>query len=396
MPSLPILDVAIGLIFIYLTLSLAVTATNEMMAALFRRRAWMLRKAIDNLLVDPALRDRFMAHPLIRSLYTPSGRVFSLPGLNKLRAPGPSYIPSRTFAAVVLSSMPAPAPTTAAGAASPGFPESGSTPTRDTLALLRRESNGDADELKANVEVWFNDSMERVSGWYKRRTQMFSLFWAVVLTIGTNADTIVIARALWSDPSLRQAVVQKAERVDRNRVGDAAEDDAVPPPSLPPDQQADADFAGAKEEREAAIQDLDELQLPLGWDEPVAANASEDAEIVSGLRLVKEDATDDWPGPIWPIWDRADWQRWIVALDQHLLGWLISIMAISLGAPFWFDMLNKVVSIRSSGKAPEEEQKAPRKVPTPREPGQPPASTTVVAVPVPGLRPSTGIDLTPP
>ena len=39
------------------------------------------------------------------------------------------------------------------------------------------------------------------------------------------------------------------------------------------------------------------------------------------------------------------------------LGWLITAFAVSLGAPFWFDLLNKFMNIRSAGKAPDEKQK---------------------------------------
>jgi hypothetical protein len=53
-----------------------------------------------------------------------------------------------------------------------------------------------------------------------------------------------------------------------------------------------------------------------------------------------------------------------------LLGWLITAAAASLGAPFWFDMLKRVVSVRSAGKAPEERPLSPKEVPQPREPGQ--------------------------
>jgi hypothetical protein len=58
--------------------------------------------------------------------------------------------------------------------------------------------------------------------------------------------------------------------------------------------------------------------------------------------------------------------------DQWLtmiLGWLITAFAVSLGAPFWFDLLNKFINVRASGKAPEEEPKAPKEVPVPKEPG---------------------------
>jgi hypothetical protein len=52
-----------------------------------------------------------------------------------------------------------------------------------------------------------------------------------------------------------------------------------------------------------------------------------------------------------------------------LLGWLITAFAVSLGAPFWFDLLNKFVNVRASGKPPEEKPKEPKEIPKPKEPG---------------------------
>lgn len=353
--GLQILDVVIGLFFGYLVLSLAVTAANELAAAWFRRRAWMLRRGVLNLLGDAELTGRFYAHPLIRSLA--HGRR------------GPSYIPSRTFAMVLLDLV---APR---GADVPARGEA-TGPLEQTLALLWHESGGDRDRFRQHVEIWFNDSMERVSGWYKRRTQVFLLIWAAVLTVGTNADTLVIARALWRDTALRQAVVASAERylAEETRpvvagVGavPVSAADAAPIPPLPPDQQADVDFEQASARYDAAMADLAELQLPIGWDDPSAPATDEDDLVEPSFRLVRADATDDWPGAIWAPGGLG---RWLRALDAHLLGWLMTMLAISLGAPFWFDTLNRVVAIRSSGRAPEEKPRPPKEVPRPKEPGQ--------------------------
>ena len=55
---------------------------------------------------------------------------------------------------------------------------------------------------------------------------------------------------------------------------------------------------------------------------------------------------------------------------SRIVGWLLTIIAVSLGAPFWFDLLNRFITIRASGKAPEEAPKAPKDVPAPLEPGE--------------------------
>jgi len=86
-----ILDTAIGLIFVYLVISLIVSAANELLAAVFRLRAQNLFLGIRELLQDPSatgLVSRFYEHPLIEALAAQDKK--------------PSYIPSRTFALTLL------------------------------------------------------------------------------------------------------------------------------------------------------------------------------------------------------------------------------------------------------------------------------------------------------
>ena len=355
--GMEILEVAIGLFFGYLVLSLAVTAANEMSATWFRRRAWMLRKGISNLVDDDELAQRLYEHPLIRSLSSGPGLLSRVPMLRQLVGRGPSYVRSRTFAMALLDIM---------------EDESANQPkastVQRTLALLRKEAGNDPDKFRANIETWFNDSMERVSGWYKRRTQVLLLIWAAVVTVATNADTLVIAQALWRDPALRQTLVARAERYAAEQPPpDTAPivtvvDGAPPPPELPPDQQAEVDFQEASAQYDAAIADLEELQLPIGWKAP-----STPVEGDTSIRLVADRATDNWPGA---IWEPGAVGRWLQAIEQHFIGWILTILAVSLGAPFWFDTLNRIIVIRGAGKAPEEAQKPPRQVPKPKEPGE--------------------------
>jgi len=342
--GIDILDVAIGLFFGYLVLSLAVTAANEMSAAWFRRRAWMLHKGVSTLLDDAQLADKLYEHPLIKSLSSPGSVVRRVPALRRLVGRGPSYIPSRTFAMALLDVL----------QVDPDRLQRTEDrhSTERVLALLWKDAGKDPEKFGKNIETWFNDSMERVSGWYKRRTQVLLLIWAAAVTIGTNADTLVIAKTLWRDPALRQALVERAEGyvATQQRPGAA--------PVVP---AADGD---ASAQYNAALSDLAELQLPIGWDDPTPP-----AEGETSLRLITDTAVDDWPGA---IWEPGGLQRWLQAADDHSLGWLLTILAVSMGAPFWFDMLNRIMSVRTAGKAPEEAQKPPKTLPEPREAGEKP------------------------
>jgi len=352
-----ILEVAIGLFFGYLVLSFVVTAANEMSAAWFRRRAWMLRKGITHLVSDDELAAKLYEHPLIQGLSSPPGLLSRVPLLQGLVGRGPSYIRSRTFAIALLDVVRGES-AVQAGAAG------GSV--RRTLALLEREAGGDPARFRANVETWFDDSMERVSGWYRRRTQVLLLLWAAVITVATNADSLVIAKALWRDPALRQSLVARAEQYAAEQPPpDTApivvvNDGAPPPPPLPPDQQADVDFVEASAQYDAALADLAELQLPIGWEAPSAAVSTDPT-----IRLVTDTAVDDWPGA---IWEPGGLSRWMLALDQHLIGWLLTMLAVSMGAPFWFNTLNRLISIRGAGRAPRETPKSGSGAPRAREP----------------------------
>jgi hypothetical protein len=336
-----ILDVAIGLIFVYLIFSLAVTAAGEMVAACLRSRARVLKRGIHNMLRDEFKARDLYAHPLIRSISRGNKK--------------PSYIPSRMFATALIDTI---APAEKDGTRRMPSINEARSHIEKIVALHWQDAGANPEQFKKNIETWFNSSMERVSGWYKRHTQVVAFVLATIVTVAANADTMVVANALWTHPSLRQSVIANAERyVAANAPPslDASEStDGADPPPVPPDQQADLEFDSGSEQFRAAMADLQELQLPIGWRTPT--NVTGGGE----LRLTTHDAKNDWPGLIWG--------NWFQALRVHLFGWFMTILAISLGAPFWFDTLNKFMAIRSAGKAPEERQKSPKAVPRPREP----------------------------
>lgn len=287
MPGFQMLDVAIGLIFIYLLLSLVVTAASEVMERWLRRRSQTLGAGITNLL-GPALRAKLYKHDLIRGL--------SRPGSD------PSYIPSRTFAMALLDSVDPQA-----------LPRA--------LAVLHADAGGDLEKFKKNIEEWFNNAMERVSGWYKRQTQVVLLLLAMAVTVWANADTLAMANTLWRDPAVRAALVAQAQKFAEEAKAtpapaagtETAAGPPLPPPRMPFEQ------AEPENRLEKRLEKLESLALPLGW-------------------------------------TPADWADPARAVSNHFFGWLLTVLAVSLGAPFWFDMLNKVISIRSAGRNPKEKE----------------------------------------
>jgi hypothetical protein len=323
-----LLDVAIGLILLYLILSLVASAVNEALAGLFQRRGAFLAKGIQNLLGD-VMAGRFFRHPLVQAL----GR-----GTKK-----PSYVSAQVFSRALLDlvgGLPAPAagaaPGGGSGAGAPGLASFRSgylVASRDpqvaaiqatleglvglppadlqasggqavlglgqALGALARESSDLAD-LEGKVESWYDEAMDRVSGWYKRRTSIIVFAIGVVLVGALNADTINVARILWAHPEVQAAAVAQAEKTVQSPAGTTA----TPSP---------ADAA-------SAVAGLAQLQVPLGWLSPAVPADPRDV-----------------PG---------DAAGWLV----KIAGLFLTGIAITFGAPFWFGLLKGFVGL--SGPPP--------------------------------------------
>lgn len=287
-----ILDVAIGLVFVYLLLSFIVTAAQELLETFIKLRAAHLAKGIEKLLGSDIAK-QFFDNPMIKG-FSPD-KWFGA-GTRK-----PSYIPSRAFAATVLDIL---ARADVAGPRTLDKVRAGINNLKDddlkkSLSVLLEEGQHKLETFEAQLEGWFNGQMERVSGWYKRKAQLVTVAIGLVIAAGMNADSIAIVKTLSSDSSLRAALVAEAQERAKQPLASAG--------------QIDEHIAAVQ----GSITKIQGLGLPIGF--------------------------------IWSA-KHIDWA-------QAIPGWVLTAFAISLGAPFWFDMLNKVVSIRSSGRAPDEKPK---------------------------------------
>jgi hypothetical protein len=182
-----------------------------------------------------------------------------------------------------------------------------------TLLALMDDAGNDINIIRDHIEGWFNDAMERLSGWYKRRTQWVLLALAIGISIGLNVDTFRVYSGLYRDSTTRAAVVAAAQRI------------AQQPPATS-DQTPLTQVGQVQEE-------LQQLNIPMGWSDPKQR--------------------PDFSDPL--------------AILAALIGWLITGFAAAQGAPFWFDTLNKLVNVRSTGQRPEttakpEPQSAPQVV----------------------------------
>jgi hypothetical protein len=179
--------------------------------------------------------------------------------------------------------------------------------------------------------------MDRVSGWYKQRTQWVILALAIVFTAISNADTIEIARTLSNDPALREALVAQAQALAKS----------PPPEIIPPGTR------GTATQLPSRTQSF--LQGSLA--QPVSNTSTSPAE------NIKENIDKLQNLGIKFGWKQEPQEGWI----NKILGLLLTALAVSLGAPFWFDVLNKIITICAAGKSPREMPKPPEAPPKRQE-----------------------------
>jgi hypothetical protein len=300
-----VLEVSIGLVFMFLLLSLICSSINEMIEALVKNRADKLKSAITNLLNGPASSSGSAPTQPLSQL------LFQQPLIAALHVDGqlPAYIPSRTFARALFNLM---APDGAPGGLQSLRNTIQALPSTSPLSPISRgilplidDAQGDVNKLLGNIEDWYNHTMERVSGLYKRRAMWISFGVGLALAGIMNANTFRVAQGLWASTALRSAVVGDVQTYLR----------AVPAPPVQPGnaQGQSAPAAGAGGQGLQAISDdLKSIgNIPLGWREL--------------------------PQGFW---------GWVFAMA----GWLTTAIAISLGAPFWFDVLNKFMVFRAAIK----------------------------------------------
>lgn len=353
-----------------------------------------------------ALAGRFFAHPLIAALAQPR-RLPLRPATKEETA---SYVPAPTFAAVFLDVV-APQATTRAElqAAAQSLPDT----LRLPLLVFLRESDAQPDDglkaVRARLERWYEDVMVRVSGLYKRKSQVRLLALATLLTVGANADTVAMARQLGNSAALRAALVAQAQEFTRRPPAgldaqsgglapspapsnspapdSGARNGAVPKPNPPlPPTSSNLTSPAALSVVPLVVTSLatsTDSTPPHGTrgagTPPGSAGPTEARRLIDSIGTLgvplgyppMADSTRAVVAAATTTWDRALGLRLRHYLGDRtvagaLLGWGITVLAISLGAPFWFDVLNKVVNIRSAGRAPEEMQVSPRKRPVPQ------------------------------
>jgi hypothetical protein len=300
-----ILEVAIGLVFIYLIFSLMSSSLKELISRMFALRAKTLEEGIVDLLGGHELGDQLYKHPLLQGVAQSSlwKKLTSFIS-KKVSVKKPTYVNPYHFYLALMDTM---------------FGENGGQMTLEELEAsiekipvpqvrktlkgflnaIKSETEKTEEALRAfrrSVEDWFDGKMAQLSIWYKRKTRVIIFFLTIFIVGALNVDTLMIARNLYKYDLVRQTVVAAA----KERAGKEVVSAGDTPITMVSQVRAE----------------LEQTGLPIGW------NVEEKADVYEqGL-----------PVGFW---------QWF----YKIIGLLITILAISMGAPFWFDMLKKLTAV---------------------------------------------------
>ncbi len=292
-----LIQVVIGLVFLLLLLSLLVTTIMELISSMLALRGQNLEKAIKNMLANgQAQGDLFQAFKG-NALYK---QLCNYRGNSKVRPP--SYLSSQNFQSILMDII---LKGDDAGKLTQKIEEIQNEELKQVLKQLLNDAGYELDAFKEKMQGWYSDVMDRAAGWYKRNIQILVTFVGLVVAVIFNADTISVYQRLESNPEELKEIVTMAEAYAQKN-------------------ELDIQTGGSVQQQWDQVNHLiqDELQqanspLGLGWH--------------------PEDLRGMTPSD------------WVI----KILGWIVTALAVSLGAPFWFDLLKKLVNIKAAGNEPK-------------------------------------------
>jgi len=330
MSSFPILDLVIGMIFVFFLLSIISSSAVEIVLTVQKIRAKMLEAWLVEIFKEPFAKE-IMNH----------GSVTALSGKNQ----SPSYIDAKNFTNAVIEKI----------TYDPGNPTSIASNLDSIIASLqqtnllddelkrsfliyaaeaketyRSVSNKTVSEIglfKGKIESWYDSSMDRVAGKLKTTHSRKLTFWlGALIIIALNADSVAIAKYLYSNPEARIALASQAS----GAIEDTALQNKVNALTASLASSSDPSVKASATAIKAAIN-------------------NSITEIKATKRALQESVPLGWNSH---VFDDAEGKPNGFMIVQKIIGLLASILAVMMGAPFWFDLLNKVSNLRGAGKKP--------------------------------------------
>lgn len=414
MQSLSVLvDVALVLVAVLAVFSLLVTALNEFLAAFFNLRGVMLVEALRRLWGSRAKADQFLGHGLITSLQK-QYKFLMFPDKHRVsKWRFPSYLDSNRFVQVLVAKAreigPEDAPDwdAALGEASPELAEQ--------IKALWKYADKDYGRFEELLVQWYDGYMQRVSGWYRRRVLFISMGIGLMLAVTFHIDPIRITRQLMTNPARAEEASQRVDSLLRqvsamntqvealdtlmapfrtewpvvgsdNGLGateeaegpkNEVENGALAPPS---DSSASRNAStltqaiGKQMSAELQLIQLAAHQLtalleqgvPIGWSNVCPCNVAEAAQDYLDPLNARANAYAEalaQQSAFWNTQVRGPGTRapnGTVATDGvcepfsgwSIAGWCLTALLTSLGAPFWFVQLQRLMRLRATGPSP--------------------------------------------
>jgi hypothetical protein len=184
---------------------------------------------------------------------------------------------------------------------------------KNALTAFLQQSDKDLDAFKKSVAAWFDESMDRLNGVYTRWSKLFALLFGLIAAIAFNIDTLTLAKVFYNSTAEQQKVIR-----------DTAED-------------ALKTRTGGTMSQQTALELLQAIEVPVTWPDKTYFISIDNPDTKTFVSI-------NWPN------------GW-----YSLLGWIVTAIAVSFGASFWFDALGKVLDLRMAGTKPAPSSDTPTK-----------------------------------
>ncbi|MDO8587657.1 MAG: hypothetical protein Q7T82_11530 [Armatimonadota bacterium] len=366
-----VLETAIGLVFIYLVLSIIGTALVEACSAVTNCRGTNLKKWIEKMLGEKNAKV-FYDLPLIVGLRKQSPHE---------HLTYPSYIPEKTFAEALTYILAGRQYTNDLNVVSQGAQGLDGTGIGDVVSFLVQKANGNFEVFQSELAKWFTDCQDRVTGWFKVSSVKILIVSGFVIAVVCNVDTMQIANTLYKQTELRQGIAAASGKADS---------------LIAPDELKELEKAGLVGWGEDGFLAYWKQKSTGGTKPAPTGQAAGEAnakpsdkpkgKAVAQPSGAKPGKVHDKPssgfagnavGEKVGKGDKPDSGLKVGArvggmIIAKIIGCLLTALAMSLGAPYWFEVLNKMnETIRATGPKPAAQSQTQSSAkPGAGEPGQ--------------------------
>jgi hypothetical protein len=364
MSGFPILDLVVGIIFVYFLLSIVSSSMIEIVLTATRLRGKML-KAWLLAIFDKEITVGKNKMPLGQAIMDHCGTTALSPA-----GAAPSYIDAKNFTSALLEkvlhdpddpeSIPSDIDEVIAGLKKSeilpneikGILIGYAQQTKDTYKSVSTKITGELEMFNAKVENWYDTNMDRVSGALKmRHTRRITLWVAIVIVVFMNADTISIAQYLYKNPAARTEMATQAYAAANSDSVKAQVQQLILRNNKRKAEAITADsLKGIKQETDSATKAADTMSM-----KQLTDSISAQIVTIKSTKAALDDAIPlGWNNHVF-FTAEDKFSIWLVF--SKLAGLAMTVLAIMMGAPFWFDVLNKISNMRSAGTKPPSSSK---------------------------------------